>query len=111
MSHRTNVGEVIEGTTPVITAAIEDEDGAGFKPTTLVLTLYDERTETIINAREAQDVLDTNGVTVTSGGAFEWQLEVADAAIVTVRAQPSVTSRCSNGPGTTGRRRVSTRSR
>lgn len=67
------------------TAVIKDEAGAAVSVdslVTLTLTLYDQDTETILNDREDQDVLNANGVTVDINGALVWLLEPEDNEIV-----------------------------
>jgi hypothetical protein len=51
--------------------------------TSLKLTLYDVATDTIINDREDQDVLNTNDVTFDSSGHGMWSIQPADNAIQT----------------------------
>lgn len=78
---------ILEKTTPKITAVIEDEAGTpipGTSLATLTLTLYsmsDPPTHAIINSRNAQSVLNENGVTVDAGGNLAWQLASADTVI------------------------------
>jgi poly-gamma-glutamate capsule biosynthesis protein CapA/YwtB (metallophosphatase superfamily) len=50
-------------------------------PLTFTLTLYDEKTGAIINSRNGQDVLNTNGGAVTSG-AYTVELDSSDTAAV-----------------------------
>jgi hypothetical protein len=49
---------------------------------TLTLTLYDRDTGTILNSRNAQDVLNKANVTVGEDGALVWELQPADNVIV-----------------------------
>lgn len=79
-------------------ATLIDETGAVVGPSllsTLTLTLYDKIAGTIINSRNAQNVLNANNVTVfdalqtdqTNDGPVDynlkWQVQPADNAIVT----------------------------
>lgn len=45
------------------------------------MTLYDENSATLINSRNAVDILNANNCTVTSGGAFTIRLTADDATI------------------------------
>jgi len=63
---------VQEATTATYTATLKDDAGVVIPSadlTTLTLTLYNEKTDAVINSRTAQDVLGVNGGTVhaTSG--------------------------------------------
>lgn len=76
---------VNEKTTARYTATLVDETDAvvpASSLSTLTLTLFDEAAGTIINSRNAQDVLNTNGVTVSAAGALVWTMDPADNAIV-----------------------------
>jgi hypothetical protein len=60
-----------------------DQNGSGFLPTTVKLTLYLLGDEThIINNRNEQDVLNNNGVTIDSSGHLIWSIQPADLEIV-----------------------------
>lgn len=72
-----------EKSTPIVAFKIVDQDGVGFKPETLRLTLYDRKTNTIINSRDAQDVLDNNDVLTDIEGNTTWHMQVLDNIIVT----------------------------
>lgn len=75
--------EIAEGATPRIIFTILDANDVGFKPTTLALTLYSYRDNSIINSRgPAQNVLDANGVTVSDDGEVIFQLTAGDTAIM-----------------------------
>ncbi len=50
---------------------------------TLVLTLYDLTTGTVINSRNAQNVLNTNNVTIDASGNLVWAIQGADNPIIT----------------------------
>lgn len=63
---------VNQGATVTITGTIQDSAGVAIPLTSLTtatLTLYDRQTRAIINSRNAQDILNTNGTTIhaTSG--------------------------------------------
>lgn len=78
---------IMEGTTPKITATIQDENDAVIDVAdlnTVTLTLYnlDDADNTIINSRNAQDVKNANNVTISSLGALVWSVQVLDTAIV-----------------------------
>ena len=65
-------------------AIIKDEAAvaiAAASLTTLTLTLYNSDDEAIINSRSAQDVLNTNNVTVDSSGVLAWTMQPADNVI------------------------------
>lgn len=47
----------------------------------LVLTLYDESSSAVINSRDAQDVLDAAGGSVSAGGLITMALDPADNPI------------------------------
>ncbi|MFA5715792.1 MAG: hypothetical protein WC998_08625 [Candidatus Paceibacterota bacterium] len=77
---------VREGVTAIYTATVQDEHANALEPadlTTLTLTLYDKTTGTIINSRDGQSILNTNNVTIASGGLLTWTMQPADNAIVT----------------------------
>ena len=77
---------VNEKVTAQYTADVQDHEGnaiAGSSLATLTLTLYDKDTGDIINSRNAQDVLNTNGVTVDGSGNLTWIMDYDDNAIVT----------------------------
>lgn len=79
------LGAINEATTGRYAATMYDETGAtidGTAMTTLTLTLYDKRTNGIINSRNAQDVKNTNGVSVDSAGALVWTIAKEDTSIV-----------------------------
>lgn len=76
---------VYEGTTASYSATVTDENGDAVGSgslTTLTLTLYDDRTGQIINGRNAQNVLNTNGVTVSAAGALVWTIAKDDNVIL-----------------------------
>jgi hypothetical protein len=49
---------------------------------TCTLTLFDEATTEIINARSVQNVKDANGGSVTSGGELTMRLDANDSVVV-----------------------------
>lgn len=76
---------VREGATAVISTTIRDLEGAALGSAdldTLTLTLWDEATQGIINDRDDQDVLNTNGGTLDADGAFELRLDPDDTVVV-----------------------------
>jgi hypothetical protein len=79
------IGELNEQTTGRYTATMYDETGAtidGTAMTTLTLTLYDNRTGSIINSRSAQNVKNANGVTLAASGALTWTISTSDSVMV-----------------------------
>jgi len=86
MGHKTvSKTHVAEGSSARVTAVIKDETGAviaGSALTTLTLTLYDYVVPaTIINSRNAQNVLNANGVTVDASGNLTYLMDPADNPI------------------------------
>jgi hypothetical protein len=82
------LGTVNEGTSARYTGTLRDESGAVVPASSLdslTLTLFDVATETIINARDDQDVLNAHGVTISEAGEIVWTIEPDDNVIVTVR--------------------------
>ena len=78
-------GPVNELTSALYTALLKDETGAVIDGTALdtaTLTLYDIATQTVINSRSAQNVKNTNGVTISALGALAWTMSPADNAII-----------------------------
>ncbi len=78
---------VNEGKSHQYTATLQDAAEVAIPSadlTTLTLTLYDVDTGDIINSRNAQDVLNTNNVTVhATSGLLTWILQPLDNVIVT----------------------------
>lgn len=73
--------EVAEKSTCRITATLTDHSGATLAAVdTLQLTLYHKRTGAILNARDADDVLNANGGTFNAG-AFGMTLGPDDNAL------------------------------
>ena len=78
--------EIFEGTTPEITANLQDENGdavAGSNLTTLTLTLFsrNDLSYPIINTREDQNVLNVNDVTVDEAGLVTWSTQPEDTIV------------------------------
>jgi hypothetical protein len=88
------LGPVNERTTARYTSGtLTDEDGAvvaGSVLSSATLTLYDERTGNILNSRDAQNVNQANGVTISDLGVVSWLLVPADNAIVDQRVPSEV---------------------
>lgn len=82
------IGEVIVGelNSFTIEADIVDQDGdpvASAAVDSLTLTLYNDADDSIINARNAQDVLGANGGTYhATNGHFKMEFRSADSPIV-----------------------------
>src|SRR5262245_61380196 len=78
-----------EQTSAKLSFQLLDQNGLGFLPTTVTLTLYlagDE--DAIINSRDEQNVLNANNVTIDSSGNLLWSIQPADLAIVGSDTQP-----------------------
>jgi len=74
-----------EEATAIITATVRDLDDVGIPAASLdslVVTLYDDLSDDIINTRDAQDILNANGGTVNSAGGLTLRLDPADTVIV-----------------------------
>lgn len=79
------LGPVLEKTTAYYSGTLTDESGAALPAAslaTLALSYYDVASGTTINSRNAQNALNTNGVTVDSSGLLTWRLDPADTAIL-----------------------------
>lgn len=78
---------ILEKTTPLITADLIDENNDPILLSdilTLTLTLYsmtDSPTNTAINLRTNQNVLNANNVVVSSTGALSWYLQEGDTTL------------------------------
>lgn len=74
-----------KGQTARYSAILTAEDGetaiAAASLSSLALTLIDDSTGVVINSRSAQNVLNTNGVTVDSAGNLIWLMTAADNSI------------------------------
>lgn len=77
---------ILQGTTPRISFQIVDEDGVGFQPETLTMSIYDvvfgtpptsTTTQTIVNSRNDVDVL----ASCDAGGNVELFLNADDTTI------------------------------
>lgn len=79
------VSQLVERTSSQYTAQLLDELGGAVPASslsTLVLTLYDRVTNAIINSRNQQNVLNTNGVTIDASGNITWSITPADNVIL-----------------------------
>lgn len=88
MPKRTVITDPIrEKKTALLVAYLIDENDVAINGTlldTLKLTLYVKGSGVIINNRAAQDVLNTNNVTIDSAGKITFQMQAADNAIADV---------------------------
>ena len=77
---------VTEKTSVQYTATLKDETGAAVPLAalgTLTLTLYNVSSGAILNGRNAQNVLNANGVTVhATSGLLTWTLDPLDSPIL-----------------------------
>lgn len=73
-----------ELSTPIYSADLVNEASQAFgNLNTLTLTLYDQRTGAVINARNGQNVLNLNQVTLDAfTGALVWTMLAADNPII-----------------------------
>lgn len=82
----TLVDQIPEKSTAQITGILKDEAGntiAAAGLSTLTLTLYVSGFPTkIVNSRDAQNVLNLNGVTVDAGGVLVYTMTPADNVII-----------------------------
>lgn len=73
MANRTDLNfKVDEGESFDLTVTLEDTAGAAVDPaavTTFTLTLFDEVTGAVLNSRNAQDIQNTNGCTISANVA------------------------------------------
>ena len=83
--------DVMEETSPVITAQLKDIDGSDLALTdldTIELTLFLTRDGdtspafTIVNSRDDQDVKNLNDVTISATGLLTWQVQPEDTEII-----------------------------
>lgn len=79
--------QILEKTTPKITATVVDEIGAaipGSSLASLTLSLYSVSDVTFptINNRADQNVLNTNNVTIDASGLLTWSVQAADTQIL-----------------------------
>lgn len=73
------------GTTGEARYTLRDNDGAVIPVanlSALTLTLRDAKSGSIVNSRNAQSVLNANGVTVNSSGALVWTIAIADTTLL-----------------------------
>lgn len=76
--------EVLEETTPVYSATVEDEDGNALPVAnieTMTLTYFTTKNGAIINSRDDQDVKNAANVTIDSAGLLAWSLQEEDTTI------------------------------
>lgn len=76
---------VRESTAHKLTFTIYDEDGAPVPSSnlaSLTLTLHLAETDEIVNSRNAQDVLNTNNVTVDVNGLVTWAVQPSDTTFL-----------------------------
>lgn len=76
----------LEGVSGVYTATLKDQTGAAIPSaqiSTLTLTLYNKEDGAAINSRNAQNVLNANGVTVhATSGLLTWIIDGLDNPII-----------------------------
>lgn len=92
MDNDVEVYNINEGETRTWSAIMRDAAGAplpGSALSTLVLTIREEYAREIIHARDRQNVLNTNGVTVGSGGELVWTVDPLDVTLLS-RAAPTM---------------------
>ena len=80
-----------------ITWTPEDLDGAAILKVNLIslnVTLYDNATNSVVNSRNAQSVIDVNGGTVSTAGVLTLRLTPTDTAIVGTVAEGVKQTRC-----------------
>ena len=84
MDSEGDLAVVDQGESHTIVAALKHGDTAITKAdlVTLTLELFDEAANTIINSRDAQNILDANGCTVSAAGVVTLELDAADNPIV-----------------------------
>jgi len=76
---------VAEGTSTQLTATLKDRLGVavpGTDLTHLTLTLYELESETVINSRDAQNILGVNGGSVSVAGVLTLELSELDNVLV-----------------------------
>jgi hypothetical protein len=86
MASRTVISQTLpEQKTARFTALLKDELGVAIPSSslnTLTLTLYNKKDLAIINSRNKQSILNTNGGTVDSSGNFTLTLTPSDMIVV-----------------------------
>lgn len=88
MATTTDLGRVRERSSGRYTTVLKDELGVVIPSgsfSTMTLTLYDVATNTILNSRTAQNVLNANDVTIDGSGNLVWAVQSADHAVVSTR--------------------------
>ena len=70
-----------ENSNPTHVFTILDEDGNAIQPTALALTYFNKDDATIINSRNAQNVLNLNTVVVVNG-VVTWSMQQTDTLVV-----------------------------
>lgn len=81
----------LELTSAIYTGVLRDAAGNPVSSSVLQsfsLTVYEVITQTIVNSRNSQDVLNTNDVTVDTNGLITWYLQKNDNAIVAQTEAP-----------------------
>jgi hypothetical protein len=107
MAHDIETFELLEGTTPDYEATLLDKNEVAIPGSALdsiTLTYFQEYTEAILNAREDQNVLQVNGVTIDEAGRLRWTLTPEDAAILddSLHQEPHLARFDFTYPGTSG---------
>lgn len=77
--------EILEDTTPILTAQLKDFDGTDLSLAnldTITLTLFIPKTGQIVNSRDEQDVKNLNNVTISATGLVTWTVQALDTAIL-----------------------------
>jgi len=77
--------DVLEDTTPILTAQLKDSDGTNLtlaNLNTITLTLYIPKTGLIVNLRDAQDVKNANDVVISAAGLLTWTVQPEDTEIL-----------------------------
>lgn len=86
MAHQSVIDHALpELKTSKLTAKLQDENGVGLpvgQITALTLTLYDQKTGTVVNGRDKQSILGVNGGSVDGSGNLALELAPADMALV-----------------------------
>ncbi len=85
MSPSRAIIDVHQDTSGKYSAQLVDQNLAALDSTiveSITLTLYDTKTEDIINSRDAQDVLNTNQVTIDCDGTLVWDWTSLDMPLL-----------------------------
>lgn len=72
--------DIWEGTTARVRFTHEDQDGVGFQPTTLTVSLYDYATKVVINGRNEQAL--TVASYIDANGILTFDFQPADSVFV-----------------------------